>query len=430
MHDRWTYGLTHRMFQCMQRLAEADLLAADSMANRAICPAMGLFVRLICSIYPMYLSIFASVYLSTGLSILPIYLVNLSNQPIHLYLVSVSSQPTHLSSQPIFLSFYLSVVYLSIHLPIHPSIYLSIYPSVHLSIFLSFFCPSISLSTYLFLTYLSIYLSLFLSIFLSFHPSIRLSVCLPVCLSCGYVSMCLSLRPFFLSLSLSSKEAWKSTSRVTDLWNPVKSQTKKGSQQRDFTAKRSPSKQISQQRDLIAEKSHRKESHSKEVSQQRSPIAKRSHSNDISQQRDLTAKKSHRRKSRTKTLVSGLYGTSRKKASFSHHPFSLFEGSLARNASFKVSGCTKRSALQDKTCLGRWMGKVCRATVAEHVRLGADHARGGLARKLRFHIFNFHFMKEVSHESFDFTSSTFFLGKPRTKAMLSHLQLSAWWDPL
>ena len=41
-----------------------------------------------------------------------------------------------------------------------------------------------------------------------------------------------------------------------------------------------------------------------------------------------------------------------------------------------------------------------------------------LARKLRFHIFNFHFLREVSHESFVFTSSTFtFWGKSRTKCV-------------
>ena len=58
------------------------------------------------------------------------------------------------------------------------------------------------------------------------------------------------------------------------------------------------------------------------------------------------------------------------------------------------------------------MGKVCRAKVAERVRLGADHARIGRAvelpvQALRFHIFNFQILREVSHESFVFTSSTF-----------------------
>ena len=190
MHDPWTYGLSHRMFQCMQRLAEADLLAADSMANRAICPAMGLFVRLICSIYPcicssLHLSIYLLVYLSC------LYLVNLSNQPIHLYLVSVSSQPTHLSSQPIFLSFFLSFCCLSLHPSTYPSVHLSIHLSICPSIHISFFILSIHLSVYLSFRNLSIYLPIFLSVFLSFHPSIRLSVCLSACLSVCHVVMCL-----------------------------------------------------------------------------------------------------------------------------------------------------------------------------------------------------------------------------------------------
>ena len=42
---------------------------------------------------------------------------------------------------------------------------------------------------------------------------------------------------------------------------------------------------------------------------------------------------------------------------------------------------------------------------------------GGLAPKLRFHIFSFQFLREVSHESFVFTSSAFRLwGRSRTKA--------------
>ena len=48
-----------------------------------------------------------------------------------------------------------------------------------------------------------------------------------------------------------------------------------------------------------------------------------------------------------------------------------------------------------------------------------------LARKLRFHIVNFQFLIEVSHESFVFTSSIFsFWLKSRTKASFSHRQLS------
>ena len=91
------------------------------------------------------------------------------------------------------------------------------------------------------------------------------------------------------------------------------------------------------------------------------------------------------------------------------------------------------------------MGKVCRAT--EHARLSRVYGpigsavelpvqasfaqlelskfEGGLARTLRFHIFHFHFLREVSHESFAFTSSTFrFCGTSSTKASFSHLPLS------
>ena len=47
---------------------------------------------------------------------------------------------------------------------------------------------------------------------------------------------------------------------------------------------------------------------------------------------------------------------------------------------------------------------------------------GGLARKLCFHIFNFHFLREDSHESFAFTSSTLtFWGKSRTKCVFERM---------
>ena len=48
-----------------------------------------------------------------------------------------------------------------------------------------------------------------------------------------------------------------------------------------------------------------------------------------------------------------------------------------------------------------------------------------LARKLRFHIFHFQILKDVPHESFVFTSSTITCGEmSRTKASFSHLPLS------
>ena len=51
---------------------------------------------------------------------------------------------------------------------------------------------------------------------------------------------------------------------------------------------------------------------------------------------------------------------------------SLFEESLAQNAFLRDTGCTKCCVLQDKTCRGRWMGKLVRRAGAEHVRF-----RGG-----------------------------------------------------
>ena len=50
---------------------------------------------------------------------------------------------------------------------------------------------------------------------------------------------------------------------------------------------------------------------------------------------------------------------------------------------------------------------------------------GSLARKLYSHIFHFQLLRDVSHESFVFTSSTFRCwGMSRTKASVSHLPLS------
>ena len=198
-----------------------------------------------------------------------------------------------------------------------------------------------------------------------------------------------------------------------------------------------------------------------------------------------------------------FWGTSRTKASSSHLKLSLFEGSLAwklrfhifhcrflrqvmgslaRHAFWKVSGCKNCCVLQDKTCLGRSMGKLFRPGGSGRPRLCSDHGRigpavelpvqasfsrlelsrfegslarklrchifpsdvearklrfhifhhlplsdfeGCLARKLRFHIFHFEILRDVSHKSFVFTSETFtFWGMSRTKASFSHLPLS------
>ena len=119
-----TAGLTDstdRMLQCRQRSPDADLLAADSTADSVICPALGLSVLFIYSIYPC---LCPSLHLS-----------------IHLSCPSI-----HPSVHP--------SIHLSIYLPIHLSTFLSTYPSIYLPIYRSL-CLS---------TYLSIYLSACLSI--------------------------------------------------------------------------------------------------------------------------------------------------------------------------------------------------------------------------------------------------------------------------
>ena len=57
-------------------------------------------------------------------------------------------------------------------------------------------------------------------------------------------------------------------------------------------------------------------------------------------------------------------------------------------------------------------------------KLPVSDFEGSLAWKLRFHIFSIQILRDVSHESFVSTSSTFTFGrKSRTKASFSHLQL-------
>ena len=118
---------------------------------------------------------------------------------------------------------------------------------------------------------------------------------------------------------------------------------------------------------------------------------------------------------------------------FSHLQLSDFEGSLARNACLRDSACTKCCVLQDKTCLGRCVGKLVRRMVSKHVRLGSNHGRIGPAVELKVQASSSLYLKienlkevshesEVFHESFVFTSSTFrFWRKSRTKASLSHI---------
>ena len=143
--------------------------------------------------------------------------------------------------------------------------------------------------------------------------------------------------------------------------------------------------------------------------------------------------------------TSRFWGGSRTKASFSHLQLSLFEGSLARKLRFHLQQSHFEGSLARKLrshifhfqilkevshesfIFTTWTFKIWRksCTKASFSHLPLPDFEGSLARKLHFHIFNFHFLKEVSHESFVFTSSTItFSGRSRTKASFSHLQLS------
>ena len=94
---------------------------------------------------------------------------------------------------------------------------------------------------------------------------------------------------------------------------------------------------------------------------------------------------------------------------FSHLQLSDFEGRLARKLRFHIFH------------FRFWRKSRTKRTKASVSHLPLSDFEGILARKLRYHILNCWNLKEVSHESFAFTSSTFrFRGKSRTKASLSH----------
>ena len=164
-----------------------------------------------------------------------------------------------------------------------------------------------------------------------------------------------------------------------------------------------------------------------------------------------------------------FWGNSRTKASFSHLPFSDFEGCLARKLRFhivyfpfwkelshesfvftsstfrfwsksstkftllKVSGCTTCCVLLDKTCPGRW-GSLSGERVPDGLTVQSSFSQfqlanieGSLARKLRFHIFNFQILKDVSHESIVFPSSTFTFGKCLARKLRFHIFHFRFW---
>ena len=130
------------------------------------------------------------------------------------------------------------------------------------------------------------------------------------------------------------------------------------------TEKKSHSKDVSQQRSLTAKKPH-----SKEVSQQRSLTAKRSHSKEVSQQRNFTAKKSH-----SKEISMFL-------REVSHESFVF--------TSFVLTSSTR-------TFWDVWHESFA-FTSSTFTFWGTSRTKA----PLRFHILNFHFLRDVSHESFD-----------------------------
>ena len=99
-------------------------------------------------------------------------------------------------------------------------------------------------------------------------------------------------------------------------------------------------------------------------------------------------------------------GKSRTKASFSHLSFSLLDGHLARKLRFHILLFSSF----------RFWGRSSMKASLSHLPLWLF--QGSLARQLRFHIVSVHFLREVSHESFAFTSSTFsFWGKSCAKCI-------------
>ena len=230
-------------------------------------------------------------------------------------------------------------------------------------------------------------------------------------------------------------------------------------QQRSLTAKRSHSKEVSQQREPTA-----KRSHSKQVPQQRSLIARKSWSKEISQQRGLTAKKFHSKEISQQRSPIHLQLSDFVRSLAPKLRFRIFNFQILRDVSHKnfVFTSSRRLApklrfhifnfqiLRELSCtkasfshlqLADFGGMSRTKALFSHLQ-GSDF-EGCLAPKLSLHIFNLQILRDVSHQSFVFTSSTFrfggdvlhqsfvftsstfrFWGSTRTKASFSHLQLS------
>ena len=125
----------------------------------------------------------------------------------------------------------------------------------------------------------------------------------------------------------------------------------------------------------------------------------------------------------------GISRRSRTKASFSHLQLLAFQGGLAQKLRFHIFNCWHFKEVSHKSFVftSSTVGISRRSrTKASFSHLQLLAFQGGLAQKLRFHIFNCWHFKEVSHKSFVFTSSTVGISRrSRTKASFSHLQLLA-----
>ena len=212
-----------------------------------------------------------------------------------------------------------------------------------------------------------------------------------------------------------------------------KSHDREASLQRSLTAKKPHSKEITQQRNLTAETSHCKEvpqqrsltaeitakkSHSKEIPQQRSHTSKTSHSKDATQHRSPTAKKSHskevtlQRRHTAKTPRSTEVPLQRRHTAKKSHSkeiqLPLLEESLAWKLCFPSSTFTFEGMSRTKASFSHlqlWLFEGCLARKFFFFRSSTFNL-WGRSRTIFFHNFHFQFWREVSHESFVFTSWT------------------------
>ena len=104
---------------------------------------------------------------------------------------------------------------------------------------------------------------------------------------------------------------------------------------------------------------------------------------------------------------------------------------MSQSRDVRAKRCqSKEMSKQDvkaKGCQSKEMSKQrhVKAKGCQSLKGCQSKGTGSLARKPRFHTFHFQILRDVSHESFVFTSSTFRSGGgSRTKASFSHLPLS------